>query len=750
MLRRWLPVVTAGAIALVLMAAFSPQSPVSAAGFRPAALVTVAPAPVAVSDWCGANVNCRDLLLQILVFGLSNGAVLAVNAIGVTLIYSIVRIVNLAHGDVFALTTALVTTFINILGVQASWPPWLLAGALVLTLGVAVLFGVLLSVGIERAAFKPFRGRSRLAPLIATLGISFMLYQVGLVWRTYQHSFIRGEHRSVPGIPEFPTDRIPDLLPLSGVNLIQAAGLPFHVVVHFSDLFVLLMAVLFVVVTAVFMQRTATGRAMRACAQNPELARILGVDLDGTIRRAFAVGGALAGAAAFVFALYYSRPFGYQGAESGLMAFAAALLGGIGNPAGALLSGLLLGAVGSLSDYFLRAQWTPALLLLLLIALLFLRPAGLGIGAGAEVATSNSIRDAVVLTEPGQTRRPRTWLLWLGGAAAIFPILSLVFGWGGEAVLRSVGIFILLALGLNLLLGLAGVLDLGYAISFGVGAYATAILTDRFGPVGSHLPQPIDITLVVGASVGLAALMGAIKGGLAARLRGDYLAVATLALSLLGQRVIVNWSSLTGGESGTAAIPPPSFLTLRVTSPTAQYYLVFGLAALAAFASLRLIRSRTGRAWMASSEDEGAATSLGINSDRYNLLAFILSSALAGLAGSLYASTFAYVDPDLLAFHVSTLALTMVILGGAGSVQGVILGTFAIIAYDKVLVPQLGSLLALFWPSGTYIGQAPDIRGASFFNFGAALYLTVLIRARLGGREWQQRFAPLKRLTIRP
>jgi branched-chain amino acid transport system permease protein len=747
MFRRWLPVLTAAAMALLLVTVVSTQSPAGAAGFGAAAGAAPAPAPIAGRDWCGANVNCRDLVLQLLVFGLSNGAVLALNAIGVTLIYSIVRIVNLAHGDVFVLTTALVTTFINALGVQASWPPLLLGGALVLTLGAAVLFGALLSIGIERVAFKPFRGRSRLAPLIATLGISFMLYQVGLVWRTYQHSFIRGEHRSVPGVPEFPRDSIPDLLP--NVNLIQAAGLPFHVVFRFSDLFVLLAAVLVVVVTARFMQRTATGRAIRACAQNPELARILGVNLDGTIWRAFAVGGALAGAAAFVFALYYTRPFGFQGAESGLQAFTAALLGGIGSPGGALLSGLLLGVVGSFSDYFLRAQWTPALLLLLLIGLLFMRPAGLGVGVGAEDTASNAIRDAVVLTEPGQARRSRNWLPWVGGAAAIFPILSLIFGWGGDALLRSVGIFILLALGLNLLLGLAGVLDLGYAISFGVGAYVTAILTNRYGLVGAQLPQPIDFTLVLAASIGLAALVGAVKGGLAVRLRGDYLAVATLALSLVGQRIIVGWNDVTGGSGGTSTIPPPTFLTLRVASPTAQYYLVFGLAALAAFASLRLIRSRTGRAWMASSEDEGASTSLGINIGRYNLLAFILSSALAGLAGSLYASTFAYVDPDLLAFHVSTLTLTMVILGGAGSVQGAILGTFAIIAYDKVIVPQLGALLALFWPSGTYIGQAPDIRGASFFNFGAALYLTVLIRARLAGRQWRKRLAADQRLTVR-
>ena len=344
--------------------------------------VVVAPAAPVTVTWCGINVNCRDLVLQLLVFGLSNGAVLALNAIAITVIYSTVRILNLAHGDLFALVTALVTTSINVIGIQASWPPGLLVAALAGVLALAVGFGMLLSAGIEWAAFRPFRGRSRLAPLIATLGLSFILYQAGLVWRTFQASFIRGEHRSVPGLPEVPTDGIPNLLP--NVNLVPALGLNMKVVFGLNDLLVLLVAVAFVGITAFFLYRTGTGRAIRAAAQNPELAQIVGVNLDGAIRRAFMLGGGLAGAAAFIFALYYARPFGQQGAESGLLAFAAALLGGIGSPLGALAAGLLLGVVGSFSDYFLSPQWTPFWLLLLLIVLLVARPRGLAAGGGAE------------------------------------------------------------------------------------------------------------------------------------------------------------------------------------------------------------------------------------------------------------------------------------------------------------------------------------------------------------------------------
>ncbi len=683
--------------------------------------VVAAIAPVSVS-WCGKNVNCRDLLFQLLIFGLVNGAILALNAIGVTVIYSTVRILNLAHGDVFALTTALVTSVINIIGLNLAWP----TGERVLILGgvllAAVVLGALLSVGVEVLAFRPFRGRSRLAPLIASLGLSFILYQGALVWRTYQKSFIRGEHRSVPGLPEVPTDGIPNFLPHG--NLL--AG---RVVLQSSDVFVWIAAILFVVVTSYILTRTKLGHSIRAVAQNEELAQIVGVDRDGAIRRAFALGGALAGAAAFVFALYYSRPFGSDGAESGLIAFAAALLGGIGSAGGALASGLLLGIVGSISDYFLTTQWTPVLLLGLLTAILVWRRGGL---AGEQVAEEVSVRDSVVLTAPTQNSRARRWLIGLLIALALLPIVTSLLHWNGQVLLRGLGIFILLALGLNILLGVAGVLDLGYAMSFALGGYAAAIVSSRLD---------LDYVWILLISAVIAGVFGAIKGGAATRLRGDYLAVATLALGLITQQVIMNGGDLTGGAQGLSTLPPPHIFGLALRTAFSQYYLVLGIVLIAAIAGIRLVASRTGRAWLASSEDEGAALAFGVNSSAYRQLAFVLSSALAGIAGALYASTFSYIDPDVAAFHVSAMMLAMVILGGAGSVTGAILGTALIYSYDKVIIPQVAALLALLWPPNVYIGMVPDIRGTNFFNFGIALYLTVLWRAR--NRRSSPRSAPV-------
>jgi branched-chain amino acid transport system permease protein len=650
--------------------------------------------------------SALETLIQILVFGLSNGAVLALNAIGVTIIYGTVRTLNLAHGDVFALTTALVTSIVNLIGIRENWPLPQLIGSLFFVFILAMLLGAVLSMGVEFFGFAPFRGASRLGPLIATLGLSFILFQAALVWRTFQGSWIPGEHRSVPGLPEVPTDGIPTFLP--EINLVKYFGLPLHVIIRFSDVFVILSAVILVAFANWFIQKTRTGLAIRAVSQNQQMAQIVGININQTIRRAFAIGGAFAGAAGFIFALYYSRPFGSHGAQSGLFAFMAALLGGIGNPVGALISGLLIGAVSSLSDYYLAAQWTPALLLAILILLFAWKPNGFV----SDEGDSAVIRDSVILTAPTQNPSSKRWLLLSLIILFLFPM----FVHSGQVIVRLAGIFILLTLGLNLALGIAGLLDLGIAASFGFSAYITALFVGKYD---------ITVALLAGACAG--AFLGWIKGGLARRLRSDFFAVATLAFGLLIRQVIINFK-FTGGMGGIGAIPAPHILGLTLASQTQKYYLVFFVIVLVSWLSHRLISSRTGREWIALSEDELAALSLGLNVDQLRTKALMLSSALAGVAGVLYASTLSFVEPDLMAFHVSSMILTMVILGGAGSVSGALIGAVTIILYDKVFVPQLANWVALIWPFA--VGSVPDIRGASFFNFGIALYLTVLIRAR--------------------
>jgi branched-chain amino acid transport system permease protein len=680
---------------------------------------------------CGTAFQCVSVVLQLLGIGLSNGAVIALNAIGVTLIYGAVRTINFAYGDLFALTTVVVTTMVADLGLRIGLPAGSMIGGLALILGVAVAVGTVLNVGIERIAFRPFRSGTGLAPLIATIGLSFILYQGALLWRRFQ---ISGpvHHSDVDNLVDVPRTRIPDLVP--NIDLLHVVGIKLPVSYSLKDLLVLLLAAVITVMVGWFLTRTRAGRALRACAQDSELAELCGVSRDASIRLSFAIGGALAGAAAFIFTLYYDRPFGQHGAQSGLVAFAAAVLGGIGNPTGAFLSGLLFGIIAALSDYFLSPQWTPVLILGILIVLLVLRPTGL---AGED--RSEGLSEGSALVGGAGIPRLRVDLrsrLLTGAMLALglaYPLLDRLFNLHQQSVITNIVLFAILALGLNILLGFIGILDLGYAAMFAIGGYATAIFTDHYGRLAPYMPGPLDFTIVLLLSGVVAALFGLLNGTLTLRLRGDYLAIVTLAFGQLVPQVVLNLDQLTGGASGMSALDPPILLTHRLDSPVERYYLAFGIVVVIALISLRLARSRIGRAWAALSADEDAALSCGVPL-RAKLLAFVLGAIVAGIAGTLFATIFSYVNTDQSDFTISAMVLAMVIIGGAGSVRGAIIGALLIAGYNQFAVASVGIWLEqLGKTSGGWLGAlitALDPRSLSYLFFGLALYLTVLFRAR--------------------
>jgi branched-chain amino acid transport system permease protein len=677
---------------------------------------------------CGPH--CGEILLRLLAIGVSNGAIIALNALGVTLIYGAVRTINFAYGDLFALTTVLVTTLIGDLGLRAGMPPVLLIGGLALVLGAGMALAVLLNVAIERVAFRPFNSGTRLAPLIATIGLSFILYQVALTWRAIELNGVVVHKSDTDHVANIPLAGIPDLVPK--IDLARAAGLNLNVPYTLKDLLVLLLAAGLAGLVGWFVGWTRIGRAIRACAQDAELAQLCGVNRGSITRLTFALGGALAGASAFIFALYYNRPFGQHGVESGLTAFTAAMLGGIGSPAGAFLSGLLLGVLSALSDYFLAAQWTPVLVLAILILLLVLRPSGLvGKQHDADQPESLGLWAGGRPDRPARARWLTLGLLVLG---LVYPLLDWALGIRQLTATTNILLFALLALGLNILLGYAGLLDLGYAAIFAIGGYTTALLTDSGGPLAARIPGPIDFLAVLAVSVAMAGLFGALNGTLTLRLRGDYLAIVTLAFGQLVPRVFLNLDQWTGGARGMSALPPPRLLTHTLATPAERYYLVLAAVLLVTVASWRLARSRIGRAWAAISADETAAASSGVNPARSKLLAFILGAVVAGMAGALFASIFSYVDTDQSDFTLSGMVLAMVIIGGVGSVRGAIIGALIIAGYNQIGLSWLGAWLDQVGKSnGGWIGQIVamlDPRGLSYFSFGLALYLTTLFRAR--------------------
>src|SRR5919202_1203296 len=511
---------------------------------------------------CSAHGLCAELLLQLLAIGLSNGAVIALNAIGVTLVYGAVRTINFAHGDLYALSSGLVTFIIEHLGLQRGFQFGWRVGGLLLALAAALIFGALLNVAVERLAFRPFRDGAYVAPLIASVGISFVLYQNALIWRKTQPDYHRTEHRSVPGIPEVPRMSIPDLL--GRHNLL--AGTRLHVVYTTKDLLVLVVAAGLALLVQLFLRRTRARRAVRACAKDAELAELCGVNRDGAIPLAFAAGGALAGAAAFVFSIYYDRPFAQHGAQSGLIALTAAVLGGIGQATGAFWSGLLLGVLAAFSDFFLQAEWTPVLVLMILIALLVLRPTGL---LGAERAEDLPATDDTARPR-GRVYRDlplRALIVVAVVAACAYPALDSAFGLHFQIILVRILLWMLLALGLNIVLGFAGMLDLGYAACFVIGAYTAGALTDTYGPLSTLVPHVSDFIPVVLISASVAGLFGAAIGAFGRRLRSDYLAIVTLAFGQIVPLVLVNLHKWTGGPNGLSALPPPRLLSIRLGRP---------------------------------------------------------------------------------------------------------------------------------------------------------------------------------------
>ena len=295
---------------------------------------------------------------QYALIGLTNGALFALIALGYTMVYGIIELINFAHGDVFMLGSFLALTLIGAMtGAPVGWDwadprmLWLGIGLLLL---VVPIFCAVLNVTIDRLVYKPLRRAPKLAPLVSAIGVSFVLMNVGLLWGGA-------------------ADRhFPDLV--SRQNLLgDEAAVSFTV----KDLMVVAITVPIMIALTLFVKMTRLGKAMRATAQDPLAAQLMGINVDRVIGATFAIGGALAGAASVIYGLYINTVSYQMGFQNGLYAFTAAVLGGIGNIPGAVLGGLVIGLARSFGSGYVGERWTSALVFVILIAILVFRPAGL-------------------------------------------------------------------------------------------------------------------------------------------------------------------------------------------------------------------------------------------------------------------------------------------------------------------------------------------------------------------------------------
>lgn len=361
-----------------------------------------------------------------------------------------------------------------------------------------------------------------------------------------------------------------------------------------------------------------------------------------------------------------------------------------------------------------------------------------------ERSRAEKAKAPAVAAEPGFVRRNFNKI---GVTVLILYPVAMVLAFGFQGSLKWVDnfgiqilIYVMLAWGLNIVVGLAGLLDLGYVAFYAVGAYAYALLGTHFG---------LSFWILLPAAGAMAAFWGVMLGFPVLRLRGDYLAIVTLAFGEIIRLVIINWREVTNGSAGISGIPKVSLfglMSFNVSDPNyiakvlgiAQsgayykiflYYLILGLCFLTAFVTIRLRRLPVGRAWEALREDEIACRSLGINTTTTKLTAFATGAMFGGFAGAFFAARQGFVSPESFVFLESAIILAIVVLGGMGSLGGIAVAALVMIGGTEIL-RELGFLKAVFGPDFT-----PELY--RMLLFGMAMVIVMLWKPRgfVGSRE---------------
>ena len=307
-------------------------------------------------------------------------------------------------------------------------------------------------------------------------------------------------------------------------------------------------------------------------------------------------------------------------------------------------------------------------------------------------------RSVVPILSSGAQRRRQA--IWLAIVFAALVVLPLVAGSYIGQVMMLVGLYILMGMGLNLEIGLVGLLDLGFVAFFAVGAYTTALLTaDSPTALASYTMIPhLSFWGAMPIAVTMSVIVGVLFGVPVLGVRGDYLAVATMGLGEIVRVIVLSdfAAPLLGGAQGVLQIPRPSIFGYELSGPVQLFYLTLVASTVAAYFAWRLENSRLGRAWMALRDDEDVAQALGISLVRSKLLAYGLGAAFAGLAGSIFATMVASVYPSSFQLLISINVLALIIIGGMGSLPGVIVGAAALVGLPELL-REFGEYRYLFY-----------------------------------------------------
>lgn len=566
--------------------------------------------------------------------GLIIGNIYALLAVGLALIFGVSRLLNFAHGAVYVVGAYVGWVAVSVL--QTPFP---------VTLALVIAFTALLGIVIERFGIRPLADAPRIAPLLATIGLSFVLDQ------TVQILF-SPDPRSVP--MQLPNWRIAigggsigllDLL-IGGIGISASMAL------------------------FAFLKLTKWGWAVRATALDRDAARAMGVDVDRVNLIVFAVASALGGVGGVLVGMYYNVITPTMGFEATLKGIVAEVVGGVGNVPGAIVGSLLLGVIESYGVALLGTSYRNLFAFILLIAILVLRPNGL-FASRRQLPPEPMTGTFVAPSKPVATPFPL-----ITAAAMFFIALPLLIDNGYLIqTLTNAWLYALLGLSLTLVAGTSGQVSLGHAALLAIGGYTSALLA-------SDLGWPVWLTLLCG---GLAAAgLGTLLVSPAFRLRGHYVSIATLGIGEIVALVILNWESVTRGPIGVAAIPPLELFGYALYDTNAIYWFAFALMAALALLQLRLLGSHLGRTLRAVRDDDVAARSFGIGLNRYKGLAFAFGGFFAGISGAFTAHMYSFINHETFNTQISVLALTIAILGGMGNVGGAILGSLALIGLPEV------------------------------------------------------------------
>jgi branched-chain amino acid transport system permease protein len=566
--------------------------------------------------------------------GLIIGNIYALLAVGLALIFGVSNLINFAHGSVYT-----VGAYIGWASITYLHTP-LPATMLVVIAGCA-----LLGLAIERIGLRPLRNAPQIAPLLATIGISFVLDQL-------VQMIFSPDPRALP--MQLPEWRIP-----VGRGTIGAL-----------DLLIAAIGLSSAAVLFGFLRFTKLGWAVRATALDREAAQQMGVDVDAVNRAVFAIAAALGGLSGLLVGMYYNDISPAMSFQATLKGIVAQVIGGVGSVPGAIAGSLLLGLIESWGVALFGTSYRNLFAFLFLIVILVLRPNGLfsrARQAPPEPMTGTFIAPSRPL------RLPRAGLVALAGIALALPLV--VHAPYVLQTLTNAWIYGLLALSLTLVAGTVGLVSLGHAGLLAIGAYASALLA-------IDLQAPILLAILAAGLI--TAALGTALVYPAFRLRGHYVSIATLGIGEIVALTILNWESLTRGPIGISAIPPLSLLGLPLESPAAIYWFALAVVLALALLQTRLLSSHLGRSWRAVRDDDVAARAYGISSNRYKALAFGFGGFVAGIGGAITAHLYSYINHETFTSEISILALTMVILGGLGNVAGALLGALALIGLPEL------------------------------------------------------------------